>query len=76
MTTHRAPADIHPKVQAAGVAGVITSIVVYLLSAFVFTDNPVPEDLINLIVLLIPVVVSFTAGYLKTGDQEVVTDAN
>lgn len=73
MTTNRAPTDIHPKLVAAGLGGTLASVVVYLLSAFVFDGNPVPDDLVNLATLLIPIVVGLVSGYLKTGDPKEVT---
>jgi hypothetical protein len=61
MATPRAP--IAPKTQAAGLAGVVSGAVIYLLQTYLFkgTLNP---GLVSLIYVAVPGVLAFGAAYL------------
>jgi hypothetical protein len=61
MATPRAP--IAPKTQAAGLAGVLSGAVIYLLQTYVFkgTLNP---GLVSLIYVAVPGILAFAAAYL------------
>jgi hypothetical protein len=56
-------APIAPKTQAAGVAGVVSGAVIYLLQTYVFKETLNP-GLVSLIYVAVPGVLAFGAAYL------------
>ena len=67
---------VRPKIKAVAFAGSATSVIVWLLSAYVFQNNPatpqhegVPDDLLAILTFLVPVLVATVAGYLKRDEM-------
>jgi len=56
-------APVAPKTQAAGVAGVVSGAVIYLLQTYVFKETLNP-GLVSLIYVAVPGVLAFGAAYL------------
>ena len=55
---------VEPKTQAAGLAGTVAGVAVYLLQTYAFKGHAVPAGLISLIYAAVPGVVAFVAAYL------------
>ena len=62
MAGTRAP--LEPKTQAAGLAGTVAGIGVWLLQTYAFKGNAVPAGLVSLIYAFVPGLLALGAAYL------------
>ena len=56
-------APLEAKVQAGSLAAAVSGAAVWALQTYAFNGNSVPDGLVSLIYVIVPALLTFTAGY-------------